>query len=131
MLAAGKKMAQLVGQQNPKQSGGKRKAREEARGVLVEKREGADKLVKGDRLIVRVSDRKLRARDEATAKRQEEKYAGKDQRLRGGRRRNPRVIPLAREVVAPIDGGRYRRGRILWQWGSHEVISAGTLYILE
>jgi len=79
---------------------------------------------------VRVSDRKLRARDEATAKRQEEKYAGKDQRLRGGRRRNLCVIPLTREVVAPIDGDRYRRGRILWQWGSHKVVSAAIFCIL-
>lgn len=131
MVAASKKVAQLMGEQNRKQSSRKWQAREKTRGIPIEKREGVDKLVKRHSLIVRVSDGKLRARDKATAKRKEKKRSRENQRLHRRPRRNLRVMPLVRKVVAPIDGNRYRRRRTLWQWWSHEVVSVAIVCSLE
>jgi hypothetical protein len=40
-------------------------------------------------------------------------------------------MPLARKIVAPIDGNRYRRRKILWQWWSHEAVSAAVVCSME
>ena len=61
MIAAGKKMAELVGEENSEQSESKRQAGGEAERIFVEECERAKKLVGGEGCVPRVGIRKLRA----------------------------------------------------------------------
>ena len=67
-MAAGEKMAEFMREQNGEKSEGKRKARREGRGMFVEEGEGVEKLVERNGLILRISEGKLSAGDEASAK---------------------------------------------------------------
>ena len=67
MMAAGEKMAEFMCEQNDEQGEGKRKARREGRWMFVEEGEVVEKLVERHGLIVRISDGKLSAGDEASA----------------------------------------------------------------
>jgi len=71
MVAAGKEMAQFVGEKNRQEGGREGQASEKACGILVEESEGAKKLVNGSSLIVGVGDGELRARGQAGAERHE------------------------------------------------------------
>ena len=68
MVAAGEKMAELMGEQNGEQSECEGHARHESRRMFVKKSESVEKLVKRNSLILRVSDGKLSAGDQASAK---------------------------------------------------------------
>ncbi len=89
-----------------------------------------EKFIEGHRLVVRVSDGKLRARDEARAKCGQKEGHCKNQRLHGRTMRNRLVIPFAESNRPPIEGDRNRWGRIFWPWWSHEVISRVNLWAL-
>jgi hypothetical protein len=68
MVAAGKKMAELMDEQNGEKSEGEGQARSEGRGVFVKKSEGVEKPVERNSLILSISDGKLSAGDQAGAK---------------------------------------------------------------
>ena len=67
-MAAGKKMAELMDEQNGKKGEGEGQARSEGRGVFVKEGEGVEKSVERNSLILRVSDGKSSAGDQASAK---------------------------------------------------------------
>ena len=81
MMAAGKVMAEFVGQKNHQEREGKRKSGNEAGGMFVEKAEGAEKLVKRSGIVLRVGRRELRAGHEAGAQGQKKKEASEDERF--------------------------------------------------
>jgi len=114
MVAASKEVSEFVSEQNPEQRCGKRKSREETDRILIEERERTQQLIDGYGFIVRVGHSKLCSRDEASAQRKGKKHNRKNQRLSGRPRRNLRVIPLADELVIPIQASRRRRGRRFW-----------------
>jgi len=68
MMAAGKKMAELMDEQNAKKSEGEGQARSKGRGVFVKKCESVEKPVERNGLILRISHGKLSAGDQAGAK---------------------------------------------------------------
>ena len=70
MMAAGKEMAKLVGEQNGEQREGEGQAGGKSCGVSVKKSEGVEELVERNGLILRVGDRKLSSGDQAGAKRE-------------------------------------------------------------
>jgi len=96
-------MPQFVREQDAEQRGGKGKTREEPGGIFVKKCKRAPQFIDGDGLIVRIGDGKLRSRDEAGAKSEQEKHNGKNQRFSRRTRRNLGEIPLADKFVVPIE----------------------------
>jgi len=68
MVAAGKKMAELMDEQNGEKSEGEGQARSEGRGMFVKKCESVEKPVERNSLILSISDGKLSAGDQAGAK---------------------------------------------------------------
>ena len=67
-MAAGKKMAELMDEENGEKSESEGQARSEGRGVFVKKGEGVEKPVERNSLILSISDGKLSAGDQAGAK---------------------------------------------------------------
>jgi hypothetical protein len=61
MMTAGEEMAELMGEQNDKQSESEGQARSEGRRMFIKKREGVEKLVERNSLILRVRESKLSA----------------------------------------------------------------------
>ena len=70
--------------------------------MLVEKSEGAEKLINGSSLIVSVGDGELRARGQAGAERDEKQGHGQDERFDGRAWENGNVKLCARVQGAPI-----------------------------
>jgi len=70
MVAAGKEMAELVGEKNGEQGESKRQAGGETERVFVEEREGPEEFVEGEGFVAGVSDGELCAGDEAGAERE-------------------------------------------------------------
>src|SRR5260370_16563815 len=60
MIAAGKEMSALVGEENREKSGGKGEAGSEAKRVFVKERERAEEFVERERPILRIARRDLR-----------------------------------------------------------------------
>ncbi len=87
-----------------------------------------EKFIEGHCLVVRVSDGKLRACDEARAKCEEKQGNRQNRRFQGRRMRKRLVIPFAESSGPPIEGDRDGCGRIFWRWWSHEVISRANLW---
>src|SRR5690349_3459427 len=102
MVAACEEMSQLVCEQDGQQRSRKRKAHEEAGWIFVEKREAVQERVNGCGLIVRIGDGELSSRYKTRAKSQQEKHDGKSERFLRRTWRNLRVIPLANEIVVPV-----------------------------
>jgi hypothetical protein len=67
MMAAGEKMAELMGQENGQESGREGKAGKKGYGIFVEQRESAEEFVERDGLIVSIGGGELRAGGEAGA----------------------------------------------------------------
>lgn len=70
-MAAGKKMAKLMDEQNGKKGEGEGQARSEGRGVFAKEGEGVEKPVERNSLILRIGDGKLSTSDQAGAKSKE------------------------------------------------------------
>ena len=68
MMTAGEEMAEFMGEQNGEQGEGEGQAGSEGRRVFVKESEGVEKLVERNSLVLRVSDGKLSAGDQAGAK---------------------------------------------------------------
>jgi hypothetical protein len=120
MMAAGKKVAQLMREKNGEQGKGKRNACGEARRVLVEKREGVDKFVIRSRLIICVSDRELSTGDQAGAKSKQKQDACKDERSCGRAAGNRGVLEFVNRHGAPIDVDWDGWRKVFWGWRGHE-----------
>src|SRR5215467_14842745 len=116
IVTASEEMPQFMCEQNSQQRGRKRKSCEKSGRVFVEKGEAAKERAKGNGFIVCISEGKLSSRHETGAKSQEEKHEGKKQRFCRRARRNLRVIPLADEIVVPIQAFGQRSGGRVWQW---------------
>jgi hypothetical protein len=79
MVAAGKEMAEFVGEENGQQGGGEGQAGEKGRGIFVEKSEGAQEFVERSCLIVGVGEGELGACGQAGPKREEKERYGKNE----------------------------------------------------
>src|SRR5215469_3798482 len=79
MMAASKKVAKLVRQENREQRKSKRNARCEAGGIFVKERERAQPFVDRGSLILGKGAGELRARREASTQREEKEHASDDQ----------------------------------------------------
>jgi hypothetical protein len=77
-------------------------------------------------LIVRISDRELRARSQASAERKQEQSHRENQGSPRRPVRDPRVMPFAR-WNAPIDVDWDSCRGIFWSWRSHEIFGAANL----
>jgi hypothetical protein len=78
MVAAGEKMAELVGEKNGEQSESKGQACGEAERVLVKKSKRAEKFVEGEGFVPSVGGGELCAGDEASAEGEDEQEASED-----------------------------------------------------
>ncbi len=78
MVAAGKEMAELVGEKNGEQGESKRQAGGEAERMFVEKSERVEKFVKREGFVPGISSSELCASDEASAEREEKQEASED-----------------------------------------------------
>src|SRR5216684_8502473 len=72
MVAAGKEMAEFVGEKNGEQGESKRQARGEAKRVFVKESERTEKFVEGEGLVLSIGSGELCAGDEAGAEGEEE-----------------------------------------------------------
>lgn len=102
MVAAGEEVSQFMRKQNAQQGDRKRKSGEQPGGIFVEESEAAKKHADGCGLIVRIGEGKLSSGDETRTQSQEEKHNGENERFPRRAGRNLGVIPLADEIVAPI-----------------------------
>lgn len=80
-MAAGEEVAEFMREKNREQRQSKRQPLCERGGVFVEERERTAKFVERGCLIVCESNRELRPRDQARAKRREEQDASQEQTL--------------------------------------------------
>jgi hypothetical protein len=87
MMAASEEVAEFVREENGEQCESERQAGGESGGVFVKQREGFDKLVQGNGLILCIGDGELSAGDETSAESEEKKDAGEVERLEGRARR--------------------------------------------
>jgi len=76
VVAAGKKMAEFVSEENGHQSQRERKTGGEADRVFIEESERAKKFIRREGLVLRIGGGELCAGDEAGAQRQEKENAG-------------------------------------------------------
>lgn len=106
MVAAGEEMAEFVGEKDGEESCGERHAGEKAERILVEKGEGAEKLVERNRLVVSVGHGKLRAGNKASRKSGEEEKNGEDEGFERGTRKNRSVGFGDGSKRVPVNGGR-------------------------
>lgn len=102
MMAAGEKMAELMGQENGQESGREGQAGEKGYRIFVEKRESAEEFVERDGLIVSVGGGELRAGGEAGAQSKEKKPNGEEERFEGRTRKDRDIILSGRWKSAPI-----------------------------
>jgi hypothetical protein len=119
-MTAGKKMAEFVGEKNGEEGQGKRKAADERRGVRVQEFEGLDEFVPGDGLMFGIGDGEMRARDEASTKREEKEQDGEEQ---GFTRRvigNGGVVEIGGWADAPTLVDWKRRSCSFWKRAAHE-----------
>ena len=77
MVPAGKKMPQLVRQQNGHQGNRERQTSQERRGILIQQLERANKFVQRSGLIVRKRDAKMSTGNQAGHQREQEKPSPK------------------------------------------------------
>jgi hypothetical protein len=124
MVAAGEEMAEFVGEQDGEQREGEGEAGGQARGMLIEEFESADKFLDGSGFVLRVGDGELGARDEAGAEREQEKNTGEEQGFWGRARRDVGELELLRRDGAPIEVERNGGRRIFWEWSGHEMFGA-------
>lgn len=100
MMAAGEKMAELMGQENGQESGREGKAGKKGYGIFVEQRESAEEFVERDGLIVSIGGGELRAGGEAGAQCKEKKRYGQEEGFER-RTREDRDIILSRRWKSP------------------------------
>jgi len=120
MMATGKKMAEFVGEENGHQGQGKGQAGDERGRTRVQELEGRDELIPGDGLVMGIGDGEMRARDEASAEREEKEHAGEEQSLAGRMIGNGGVGGRAGRNEAPIQVDRERGGCAFWERVAHE-----------
>jgi hypothetical protein len=111
MMTASENMAEFVSEKYGEQSEGEGQAGGEGRGVFVKKREGFDKLVKRNGLILGIGDSELSAGDKASAKSEKEKNAGEIEGLERRWRRDGDISRLKKCCGTPIqvNGNGWRR----------------------
>lgn len=102
VVAAGEKMAELMGQENGQESGREGQAGEKGYGIFVEQGESAEEFVERDGLIVSVGGGELRAGGEAGAQSKEKKPDGEEERFEGRTREDRDIILDGRWKSAPI-----------------------------
>jgi hypothetical protein len=102
MIAAGKEMAEFVGEKNSEQSKSKWKACGEAERLPVKESERAEKFVEGEGLILRIGGSELSAGDEAGAEGEKEQDASEEQHLSGRTVRDRRIAEAVRRSGGPI-----------------------------
>jgi hypothetical protein len=124
MIAAGKEMSELVGEENREKSEGKGEAGSEAKRVFVKESERAEEFVERERLILRIGRGELRAGDEAGTKREEEEDAREEQHFSGRAVGDGGVANAAGRDGAPIDVGRDGWRRIFWERWGHGMFCA-------
>lgn len=124
MMTAGEDMAEFVGEKNGEQGECERQAGGEGRGVLVKQREGFDKLVQGNGLVLRIGDGELGAGDKASAKSEEEKNAREIKGLERRGRRCSHIAWLKKRHGAPIQVDWNGRRWIFWERVSHEMFES-------
>ena len=79
MVAASEKVPQLMREKDSHQSEGERKSSGESPRIFVKQRERPQQFVDRHSLIVSISDRELRARDQASAEREQKQSHCEDQ----------------------------------------------------
>jgi hypothetical protein len=124
MIAAGKEMSELVGEENREKGEGKGEAGSEAKRVFVKEGERAEKFVEGERLILRIGSGELRAGYEAGAKREKEEDAREEQHFSGRAVGDGGVADAAGRGGAPIDMGRDGWRRVFWERWGHGMFCA-------
>lgn len=102
VVAAGEKMAELMGQENGQESGREGQAGEKGYGIFVEQRESAEEFVERDSLIVSVGGGELRAGGETGAQSKEKEPNGEEERFEGRTRKDRDIILDGRWKSAPI-----------------------------
>ena len=102
MMAASEEVAEFVGKKNGEKREGKRQARKESGGMLVEKFVSADEFLERGGLIPGISIGELSAGGEAGAKREQEQDAGEYKSSGGRAWRNGKVLGLNEGLGAPI-----------------------------
>jgi len=120
MVAAGKEMAELVGEKNSEQGESKRQAGGETERVFVEEREGAEEFVEGEGFVPSIGDGELCAGDEAGAEGKEEQDASEDQDSSGGMAGDRDVGEAVRRSGRRIHDERRGWREIFWEWSGHE-----------
>jgi len=91
MMAASEEVAEFVGKKNGEKREGKRQARKESGGMLVEKFVGADEFLERGGLIPGISIRELSSGGETSAKREKEQHDGENESPAGRAWRNWKV----------------------------------------
>lgn len=111
MMTTGEDVAEFMGEKNGEQSESEGQAGGQGRGVFVKQREGFDKLVKRDGLILRIGDGELRASDKASAKSEKKKNAGEIEGLESRARRGSDILRFKeyRGTPVPMNGDGARR----------------------
>jgi len=103
MTAAGKEMAEFVGEKDGEEGESERQAGKQRGGVFVEEREGADEFVNGGGLLVGVGGGELRAGHEAggegAKKERDSEQQGAERRVR----EDGSVKVGSRRESAPVD----------------------------
>lgn len=120
VAAAGKEMAEFVGEKDGEQRECERQAGEKRGGIFVEQRQGTEKLVNGSGLLVGVGEGKLRAGDKARGERAEKQRDREQQRTERRVREDGSVKLGSRWERAPVDGG-YGVENGVWRVRAHKV----------
>lgn len=106
MVAAGKVMAEFMGEKDREKCNGEGKADEKADGIFVEESEGAEKFVERCGLVVGIGHGELRASGQASAEREKKERDGEDEGFTGRASKNGFVECDTRRKSVPVIGER-------------------------
>ncbi len=123
-MTAGEEMAKLMGEQDGEQGEGERQARGQGRRVSVKKGEGVEEFVERNSLILRVSDGKLSAGNQARAKSKKKQEACDEEHPKRRTRWDGFIRRFDEWNGAPIQIDRNGWWRVFWEWCAHEVVGA-------
>ena len=120
MMAAGKKMAEFVRQKNEEESEREGEAAQEGGRMAIEERQGANKFIDRDGLVLVIGNGKLSAGGETGTEGKQKEHNGEKESLQGWTPANESGIGFRRRERRPVKS----RGRcIFWGRVGHEKFS--------
>jgi hypothetical protein len=116
-MAAGKKMTKFMRQKNEEKSQREGEAAKEGGRMAIEERQGTNKFIDRDGLVVVVGSGKLSAGSEASTEGKEKQHNGYKQSLQGRTPASESVVGFRRRKRRPVKSGG---GCISWKRVGHK-----------